>query len=38
VARQPAEAWATSLSDAEVDAIAALVRQRTGLTAEAFYG
>ncbi len=38
VARRPAEDFVASLSDAEVDAIVALVRQRTGLVAEAFYG
>jgi len=38
VARVPAEAWVTALSDAEVDAIVELVQKRTGLTAEAFYG
>lgn len=38
VARKPAETWATALSDAEVDGIVAMVKQRTGLAAEAFYG
>jgi wyosine [tRNA(Phe)-imidazoG37] synthetase (radical SAM superfamily) len=38
VARRPAEAFATSLPDTEVDAIAERVRRRTGLTVEAFYG
>jgi wyosine [tRNA(Phe)-imidazoG37] synthetase (radical SAM superfamily) len=38
VARRPAEAFATPLTDAEVDAIAERVRRRTGLTVEAFYG
>jgi wyosine [tRNA(Phe)-imidazoG37] synthetase (radical SAM superfamily) len=38
VARVPAETFASPLTDAEVDAIVALVRQRTGLAAEAFYG
>ena len=38
IARQPAEAWATPLADAEVDAIAELVRCRTGLPVAAFYG
>jgi wyosine [tRNA(Phe)-imidazoG37] synthetase (radical SAM superfamily) len=37
VARHPAESWVTPLSDAEVDALAELVRQRTGLTAAAYY-
>ena len=38
VARPPAESSVTSLADAEVDAIAELVRNRTGLPASAFYG
>ncbi len=38
VAREPAEAFVDSLSDAEVDAIVNLVRARTGLPAEPFYG
>lgn len=38
VARDPAETWVSSLSDAEVDGIVGLVRERTGLPAEAFYG
>jgi wyosine [tRNA(Phe)-imidazoG37] synthetase (radical SAM superfamily) len=38
VARVPAESWVTPLTDAEVDAIVELVRRRTGLAAEAFYG
>lgn len=38
VARLPAESWVTPLTDAEVDAIVELVRRRTGLAAEAFYG
>lgn len=38
VARQPAESYVTPLADAEVDAIAALVRERTGLDVAAFYG
>ncbi len=38
VARKPAEAAVTALSDAEVDALAELVRKRTGLPAEAYYG
>jgi wyosine [tRNA(Phe)-imidazoG37] synthetase (radical SAM superfamily) len=38
VARVPAEAWVTPLTDAEVDAIVEMVQQRTGLSAEAFYG
>jgi wyosine [tRNA(Phe)-imidazoG37] synthetase (radical SAM superfamily) len=38
VARVPAESYVTPLADAEVDAIVDLVRRRTGLEAEAFYG
>ncbi|MCE5268891.1 MAG: radical SAM protein [Planctomycetaceae bacterium] len=38
IARRPAEQWVAALSDAEVDRIAELVRQRTGLTVAAFYG
>jgi wyosine [tRNA(Phe)-imidazoG37] synthetase (radical SAM superfamily) len=38
VARKPAEANVTALADVEVDAIADLVRRRTGLQAEAYYG
>jgi wyosine [tRNA(Phe)-imidazoG37] synthetase (radical SAM superfamily) len=38
VARMPAEAWVAPLTNAEVDAIVDLVRRRTGLAAEAFYG
>jgi len=38
VARKPTESYVTPLSDTEVDAIVALVRQRTGLAAKAFYG
>jgi wyosine [tRNA(Phe)-imidazoG37] synthetase (radical SAM superfamily) len=38
VARTPAEAYVTPLADAEVDAVAELVRRRTGLQAEVFYG
>ena len=37
VARRPAESWVAPLSNAEVDALADLVRQRTGLTAAAYY-
>lgn len=37
VARRPAEASVTALSDAEIDALAELVRRRTGLAVEAFY-
>jgi wyosine [tRNA(Phe)-imidazoG37] synthetase (radical SAM superfamily) len=38
VARRPAEDFVAPLSDAEVDAIVALVGARTGLPAAAFYG
>ncbi len=38
VARRPAEAQVTPLADAEVDAIAALVAEQTGLPTAAFYG
>jgi wyosine [tRNA(Phe)-imidazoG37] synthetase (radical SAM superfamily) len=38
VARRPAESYVTPLSDTEVDTIVALVRERTGLNAVAYYG
>lgn len=38
VARKPAESIVGALSDSEVDAIRDLVRRRTGLRAESFYG
>ncbi len=38
VARVPAEANVTALTDKEVDALVVLVRDRTGLAAEAYYG
>ncbi|MEM9353332.1 MAG: radical SAM protein [Planctomycetota bacterium] len=38
VARRPAEAIVSPLADEEVDAIAAKVRERTGLEAAVFYG
>jgi wyosine [tRNA(Phe)-imidazoG37] synthetase (radical SAM superfamily) len=38
VARRPAEDFVTPLTDAEVDALAELVRRRTGLAVEAYYG
>jgi hypothetical protein len=38
VARPPAESFVTPLTDAEVDALRDLVRERTGLAAESFYG
>jgi wyosine [tRNA(Phe)-imidazoG37] synthetase (radical SAM superfamily) len=38
VARRPAESYVAPLSDTEVDAIVALVQERTGLNAVAYYG
>jgi hypothetical protein len=38
VARPPTESFVTPLSHAEVDALAALVRQRTGLPTAEYYG
>lgn len=38
IARKPAESWAEALSNAEVDAIADLVRRSTGVPVAAFYG
>jgi len=38
LARPPAERWVSALSDAEVDALADLVRQQTGLPVATFYG
>jgi len=38
VARKPTESYVTPLADGEVDAITRLVRERTGLAAESFYG
>jgi wyosine [tRNA(Phe)-imidazoG37] synthetase (radical SAM superfamily) len=38
IARQPAESWVGPLSHEEVDALADVVRQRTGLPVAAFYG
>jgi wyosine [tRNA(Phe)-imidazoG37] synthetase (radical SAM superfamily) len=38
VAREPAESYVDALSHAEVEAIVDLVRRRTGLPAEPFYG
>ena len=38
VARRPAESFVAPLTDAEVDAIVALVKERTGLNAQAYYG
>jgi wyosine [tRNA(Phe)-imidazoG37] synthetase (radical SAM superfamily) len=37
VARRPAESYVESLTDAEVDAIAQRVRERTGLPTESYY-
>ena len=37
VSRTPAESYVASLTNAEVDAIVELVRQKTGLPAEAYY-
>ncbi len=38
IARRPAESFVAPLTDAEVDGIVALVQQRTGLSALAYYG
>ncbi len=38
IARRPAESFATPLADAEVDALAELVKKRTGLPVAAHYG
>ena len=38
VARAPAERWVAPLADGEVDALADLVRRRTGLEVAAFHG
>jgi len=38
VARRPAESFVTALSNAEVDAVAELVRRRTGLHVAEYYG
>ena len=38
IARPPAESWVTPLSNAEVDALAELVRQETGLPVDHYYG
>jgi hypothetical protein len=38
VARRPAESFVAPLADSEVDAIAALVAERTGLAVAVFYG
>jgi hypothetical protein len=38
VARRPAEAFVSPLTDAEVDGLTDLVRRRTGLAAKSYYG
>ncbi|UUO08015.1 radical SAM protein [Blastopirellula sp. J2-11] len=38
VARRPAEGFVAPISDAEVDRIVKMVQDKTGLTAEAYYG
>lgn len=38
IARRPAKSFVSPLTDAEVDALVALVRRRTGLLAEPYYG
>jgi wyosine [tRNA(Phe)-imidazoG37] synthetase (radical SAM superfamily) len=38
IARRPTESYVAPLTDAEVDAIVALVRERTGLVATGYYG
>ena len=38
IARKPAEPWAASLTNAQVDSIAERVRSRTGLAVAAYYG
>ena len=38
VARRPTESYVTPLTDAEVDRLTALVREKTGLPAAPFYG
>jgi hypothetical protein len=38
IARRPAESFVSPLQNAEVDALAELVRQRTGLEVAAYYG
>jgi len=38
IARRPAESYVAPLTDAEVDAIVALVQKRTGLSSVAYYG
>lgn len=38
IARRPAESFVAPLTDAEVDALSTLVRERTSLATESFYG
>ena len=38
IARRPAEGFASPLKDAEVDALAELVKNRTGLAVVGYYG
>jgi len=38
IARRPAESFASPLKDAEVDALAELVKKRTGLAVTGYYG
>ena len=38
VARRPTESYVTPLTDAEVDRLTELVREKTGLPAAAYYG
>ena len=38
IARRPTESFASPLQDAEVDALAELVKKRTGLAVAAYYG
>ena len=38
IARRPAESWVVPLANAEVDAIAEIVRRQTALSVAAFYG
>ena len=38
IARRPAESYVAPLADAEVDAIVALVKRRTGLISVGYYG
>ena len=38
IARPPAESWATPIANADLDALAARVRDRVGLPVAEFYG